>query len=277
MTTEIEKLQEIMRRLRDPQKGCPWDKEQNYRSIVRHTIEEAYEVADAIEREDYAALKDELGDLLFQVIYYCQFAAEENRFTLQGVIEDLCNKMIARHPHVFSALEIRDTEALNKHWEENKARKRVEKAKLSGKEPRLLDDVPITLPGLTRAVKLQKRAARVGFDWTKTSEILAKLQEEIRELEDEINNEHKEKDKGKARIEDELGDVLFVMANLARRLNIDPETALRSANQKFERRFGYIEKTLKSQKRNLEEANLEEMESLWQEAKDKEREIAKSA
>ncbi|MEL6359801.1 MAG: nucleoside triphosphate pyrophosphohydrolase [Pseudomonadota bacterium] len=257
----VQALLELMVALRTPGTGCPWDIEQTFATIAPYTIEEAYEVADAIERNDLAELKSELGDLLFQVVFHAQMATELGAFDFNDVAFAIYEKMKLRHPHVFGSANERSAEQQTVSWEEQKAAERKAKGHQS-----LLDDVPLSLPALLRAVKLQKRAARVGFDWKTAPEILAKLSEETAELVEA--NETGDPNK----IEDEFGDLLFVMANLARHLRIDPEAALRRANAKFNRRFRHIEKTMGADGRSLAEASLEEMEARWQEAKKLERE-----
>lgn len=265
-TRNIDRLLTIMARLRDPNGGCPWDLVQTYATIAPHTIEEAYEVADAIEKGDMDELREELGDLLFQVVYYAQFAREEERFDFEDVAGTIADKMISRHPHVFGADEVRDSAQQTSKWEDHKAAERAAKAERRGEAPSALDGVITALPALTRAVKLQKRAARVGFDWTDPADILDKVVEEVDELRHEMAN-------GRAadRLRDELGDVLFALVNLARRLDIDPETALRGTNAKFERRFRHIEGALAADGRKPEDSDLDEMESLWCAAKEAEK------
>jgi ATP diphosphatase len=262
--TPMERLIEIMRRLRDPQRGCPWDLQQNFRSIAPYTVEEAYEVADAIEHGDPMQLKNELGDLLFQVVFHAQMAREAGAFDFDAVAEAIVDKLVRRHPHVFGEADIASAEAQTRSWEAIKAEERRRKA---GAGPvSALDGVGLGMPGLTRAIKLQKRAARVGFDWGDTGPVFDKLDEEIRELRHEV-----EQAAGHDRMEDELGDLLFVAANLARHLRIDPEAALRRTNAKFERRFRYIERALAAQGRALDDATLDEMDALWDAAKREER------
>jgi MazG family protein len=257
----IDDLLAIMRRLRDPNGGCPWDLEQTFATIAPYTIEEAYEVAGAIEDENWPALKDELGDFLFQVVFHAQMAAEKNLFDFDDVVGAIVEKMIRRHPHVFAEKAgIDSAEAQTIAWEEHKKKERAEKAL------GLLDDVPRALPALLRAVKLQKRAASVGFDWDSAPKVVEKIAEEAREIVEAQTN-----GADAAKLEDELGDLLFAVANLARHLKIDPETALRSTNAKFIRRFGYIEKTLAARGVKLGDATLDEMEALWQDAKKGER------
>ncbi|WP_425039134.1 nucleoside triphosphate pyrophosphohydrolase [Primorskyibacter sp. S187A] len=255
------RLREIMRRLRDPETGCPWDVEQTFASIAPYTIEEAYEVADAIERQAWDELKGELGDLLFQSVFHAQMAEDAGLFTFEDVANTMSDKMVARHPHVFGD-ESRDKSAdqQSADWEAIKAAERAAKSRTGA-----LDDVAVGLPALLRASKLQKRAARVGFDWPETSQVLDKLLEEAREL-----TEARDK-LSQNEIEDEMGDLLFVMANLARHLGVDPEAALRRTNAKFTRRFTQIEAALAKTGRRPEDSTLEEMDALWEAAKATER------
>ncbi|CAA7617486.1 nucleoside triphosphate pyrophosphohydrolase [Candidatus Terasakiella magnetica] len=259
----IDRLLEIMARLRAPEGGCAWDREQTFATIAPYTIEEAYEVADAIEHDDKAALKDELGDLLFQVVFYAQMSREEGGFDFDAIAAAIADKMVRRHPHVFGEASARTAGQQVEAWEDTKAQERAERAKggLS-----ILDGVARTLPPMTRALKLQRRAARVGFDWDKAVTILDKLAEESREIAHEIEIEAPHD-----RLEDEMGDILFVCVNLARKLDIDPERALRRANGKFERRFRHIETELAAEGRAPQTATLDEMEALWQAAKGLER------
>ncbi len=258
-------LIKIMKKLRDPENGCPWDVEQTFETILPYTLEEAYEVAEAIDQGDMAELKTELGDLLFQVIFHSQMAEEQKAFTINDVIHEISEKMVVRHPHVFGNKHIKDAEAQTIAWEEQKTRERQAKADKLGRKPSILDDVPSALPALLRASKLQKRAAKVGFDWPEISQVVDKMQEELGELSEAIAA--KQGQDKQAHIEEELGDMLFVCANLARHLDINPEEALRKANQKFIRRFQYIENSCHAQKRSMDECTLEEMEELWIEAK----------
>jgi MazG family protein len=261
MSSRIDDLLAIMRTLRDPDGGCPWDREQTFATIAPYTIEEAYEVAGAIEDENWPALKDELGDFLFQVVFHAQMAEERGLFDFGDVVGAIVEKMIRRHPHVFeSKAGVDSAEAQTVAWEEHKKKERAEKAQ------GLLDDVPRALPALLRAVKLQKRAASVGFDWDSAPKVVEKIAEEAREI-----VEAQAAGADAAKLEDEVGDLLFAVANLARHLKIDPETALRSTNAKFIRRFGYIEKTLSARGVKLDDATLDEMEALWQDAKKTER------
>ncbi len=257
----IPRLREIMRRLRDPDTGCPWDIEQNYESIAPYTIEEAYEVADAITRRDWHDLEGELGDLLLQVIYHTAMGEEDGHFDFDSVTRAISNKMVSRHPHVFGN-ESRDKtpEQQTADWEALKAKERGKRA-----QTRTLDGVASGLPALTRAIKLQNRAARVGFDWPDTTNVLDKIVEEAAELV-EARNELTQDE-----IVDEFGDLMFVMANLARHLSIDPEAALRSANSKFTRRFNGVEDALKSLGRTPTQSNLQEMDALWDAEKIKEK------
>lgn len=259
---QIETLLAIMARLRDPRTGCPWDLEQDFASIAPYTIEEAYEVAGAIEAKDWAALKDELGDLLFQAVFHARLAEERGLFAFPDVVAAICAKMIRRHPHVFAGRDdIDSAQAQTKAWEQHKAAERAAKPAAG-----LLGDVPVALPALLRAVKLQKRAASVGFDWNNAYSVLDKLREEAEEIvqAQETGASHDD-------LTGEIGDLLFVVANLARHLKVDPEEALRRTNAKFIRRFGLIEETLRQQGRSLDEASLEEMEAIWQQAKAAER------
>ena len=251
------RLQEIMRALRDPQSGCPWDIEQNFKSIAPYTVEEAYEVADAIERENWDDLKTELGDLLLQTVYHTQMAEEENLFNFSDVVNQISEKMIKRHPHVFGGTELKKTsDQQTQDWEAIKAAERAEKNQTG-----ILDDVALNLPALVRSLKLQKRAARVGFDWPAISQVLKKIDEETKELVEAKEFETQE------RINEEFGDLIFALVNLGRHLKVDPEEALKKANKKFVTRFKFIEDEIKSQGRNLEATSLEEMEQLWQSAK----------
>jgi nucleoside triphosphate diphosphatase len=262
----IDDLLGVMVRLRDPVAGCPWDVKQTFSTIAPYTIEEAYEVADAITRGDLDALKDELGDLLLQVVYHAQMASEQKRFEFADVADAITRKMVRRHPHVFADQKLRD-EFLNADlWERIKAEEKAERG-TSANSSRL-DDVPVTLPALTRAVKLQKRAAEVGFDWPSLAPVLAKAEEEIAELKAAIDASPPDASKPPAKkIGEEFGDLLFVMANIARHLGVDPEAALRDANAKFTRRFKSIEAALAAEGRKPEDSTLEEMDRLWDDAK----------
>lgn len=270
----------IMAALRTPGSGCPWDLEQSFETIAPYTIEEAYEVADAIERGNRADLKEELGDLLLQVVYHARMAEEEGAFDFDDVARGVTEKMIRRHPHVFGDEKARSAQLAKGWWENIKAEERAAKqADGNGAAPEptlLLADVPVGLPGLTRAVKLQAKAARVGFDWPSLAPVFSKMREELVELEEiavpaDPRGSSPPDGPVDPRIVDEFGDVLFVMANVARHLGIDPETALRTANAKFVRRFAYIERRLTEQGKTPAAATLEEMDDLWIEAKTKER------
>lgn len=253
----IPRLVEIMARLRAPDGGCPWDLEQTFATIAPYTIEEAYEVADAIEHRDWQGLKGELGDLLFQAVYHARLAEEAGHFDFADVSRAISAKMIARHPHVFGAADPdRSAADQTREWERMKATERATRA-----ETGTLAGVAVGLPGLTRAVKLQNRAARVGFDWPSTDEVIAKLAEEAAELAEAHHG------KGPDAVFEEMGDLLFVVANLARHLKIDPEAALRAANSKFMRRFAHIEARLADQGLRPEDSTLEAMDALWDEAK----------
>lgn len=271
----ISDLLEVMARLRDPERGCPWDLQQSFATIAPHTLEECYELVDAIERGDFPQIRDELGDVLFQVIFYAQLGREQGRFEFADVVHNIVEKLLRRHPHVFpsgklyeASGELREDDVrrdigvdqVGANWERIKQQERADKNQTS-----VLDDVPAALPALSRALKLQKRAARVGFDWDSWRDVLVKMDEEKAELQAAIaenNPEH---------IADEMGDLLFCCVNLARFLDVDPETALRASNRKFEQRFGYIERSLAAQGRALEQTSLAEMEALWNEAKQYER------
>jgi tetrapyrrole methylase family protein/MazG family protein/ATP diphosphatase len=255
-------LLDIMRRLRDPQTGCAWDLEQTFTTIAPYTVEEAYEVADAIANGTMEDLADELGDLLFQVVFHAQMAKEAGAFDFKTVADAITAKMVRRHPHIFGDAETRSSSEQTEAWEQIKA---LERAGRKTPEPSVLDGIPIGLPALTRALKLSRRAARVGFVWPSMTEVLAKLREEIAEFEVEVAAGNMEKARR------ELGDILFVCANIARELEVDPEACLRETNDKFVRRFGYVERTLKAAGSSPEQSDLAEMDRLWDEAKAAER------
>ena len=265
---QLTDLLDLMARLRDPQYGCPWDLKQSYASIVPHTLEEAYEVADAIERGAFDELPGELGDLLFQVVYYSQLAREEGRFDFAAVVDGITRKLVRRHPHVFpdgdlygSLDQPRLSEAeVKQRWEAIKAEERAERA-AAPEQLSLLDDVPSVLPALSRAKKLQGRAARVGFDWPDALPVLDKVREELDEVLEAISDNDPEA------VAEEIGDLLFSATNLARHLKVDPEAALRAANGKFERRFRFIEQALREAGRPIENCTLDELDALWGEAK----------
>jgi ATP diphosphatase len=254
-----------MAKLRDPDGGCPWDLEQSFRTIVRHTIEEAYEVADAIEQDDMEGLKSELGDLLFQTVFYAQMAREAGTFAMADVIEALNAKMVKRHPHVFGAEAIADAAEQTHAWERQKAEERAAAAAAKGQKPSALDGVTSGLPALTRAEKLQNRAARVGFDWPEPAQVLDKIAEETAEIRMAL-----EQKMPKDCVAAEIGDLLFAVVNLARHLEIDSETALRAANRKFERRFRKVEQLLAAQGKEPAGSTLDEMEAAWTKAKSEE-------
>jgi len=273
-SSEISRLVEIMAALRTPETGCPWDLEQNFATIAPYTVEEAYEVADAIERNDMDDLRLELGDLLLQSVYHARLAEEAGAFDFGDVVEGITTKMIRRHPHVFgtedvSAAEYSARGMAEGTWERIKSEEKAEAvirreasglpAKTGGQS--LLDEVPSALPGLTAAVKLQKKASKVGFDWNDIRAVMVKIREELAEFEEELNAEDDDK------IEAEFGDLMFALANLARHLKVDPEKALRRTNRKFRDRFAYIERGLKEKGSSTAQADLDEMEALWQEAK----------
>ena len=265
MTENLTRLLEIMAQLRDPDTGCPWDIAQSFATIAPYTIEEAYEVADAIEQNDIPGLKDELGDLLFQVVFHARMAEENGSFDFNDVAAAVSDKMVRRHPHIFGDEAERTSDEQRISWEAQKAVERQSKAAANGRASGILDDVPRALPALTRSEKLGKRAARVGFEWPNIDGPLDKLDEEIVELRHEINI-----DANPERIADEIGDVLFSVVNLARHLGVDPEAALRHGNAKFERRFRHVESGLAADGRDMSDASLDEMEIWWRDAKKKE-------
>ncbi len=256
---DLQRLLAIMARLRDPKSGCPWDVAQNFRTIAPYTIEEAYEVAEAIEAEDVPALKDELGDLLLQVVFHARMAEEDGRFAFNDVAKAIADKMVRRHPHVFAEAEIESAAAQTIAWEEQKAAERQAKGASSA-----LDGVGPGLPALTRAAKLQRRAARIGFDWPDLEPIFDKMTEETEELRAAMSE-------GAGRIEEEIGDLLFTVVNIARYLDIDPEQALRGTCRKFERRFRRVETLLAEDGKAPGAARLDEMEAKWERAKAEER------
>lgn len=274
--SNINRLLDIMSRLRDPQRGCPWDLQQNFKTIAPYTVEEAYEVADAIERDDRSSLRDELGDLLFQVVFHAQMAKEQGAFDFDAVANAICDKMERRHPHVFGDASIADAEAQTVAWEEQKRRERAQKR--AGEQASVLDDVPVALPSLTRANKLGKRAAQVGFEWSDVHGAIEKLDEEIAEFKAEVRSNAclqadttTEGQRQHERLAAELGDVLFCVVNVCRYLKIDPELALKRTNASFERRFRYVERGLAKQGKTPQEATLAEMDKLWDEGKAHER------
>jgi MazG family protein len=250
-----------MARLRDPERGCPWDLQQTFASIVPHTLEEAYEVADAIAGGDPSEIRDELGDLLFQVVFYAQIALEDpaHGYGFDAIADCTAQKMIDRHPHIFGDVTVVDAVTMTTMWERDKTAVRAAKAQAAGRIASVFDGLPLALPALTRALKLQQRAARVRFDWTSLEPVLAKVWEELDELSHEIQRDASNDD----RLEDELGDVLFAVSNLARHLNIDPEAALRRTNDKFMRRFRAIETMYHGRGEAIEEASLDALEAAW--------------
>ena len=264
---QLTRLLDIMSRLRDPDGGCPWDLKQDYKSLVPYTLEEAYEVAEAIELGDMDEVKKELGDLLFQVVFYAQLAKEEGLFDFDDIAGAIADKMVSRHPHVFSDHQYENEAAFLKAWEEQKEveKKQARQEKSEEVEPTvsLMDGISKILPAMTRAVKIQKKATQVGFDWGSAEEVLPKISEEINELSIELN----ETEPSMERIEEELGDVLFTCVNLARKLKIDPEKALRLSNHKFSQRFRKMENYYQSDRQQMEQASLEQLEQVWQSVK----------
>jgi nucleoside triphosphate diphosphatase len=265
----IDRLLEIMAALRDPKTGCAWDVAQTYETIAPYTIEEAYEVAEAIERRDLPDLRDELGDLLLQVVFHARMAQEEGAFDFGGVVEAITAKLIRRHPHVFGDSRDLAPAEIKRIWNDIKAGEKAERRASRGEEANrttgLLDEVPVAIPALARAEKLTRQAATVGFDWPETKQVIAKIREELAEVEEAIENGKK------SEVEDEIGDVLFSVANLARHCDVDAEAALRGANTKFLRRFRAIEKSLAQAGRDINACSLDDLEALWVEAKHAER------
>jgi nucleoside triphosphate diphosphatase len=270
-TRDIGRLLEIMRRLRDPERGCPWDVQQDFASIAPYTIEEAYEVADAIGRNDMADLRDELGDLLLQVVFHARMAEEAGHFDFGDVVAAICDKMTRRHPHVFGAATVEDAAAQTRAWEEHK---RAERAAGGGDDDSALAGIPRGLPEWQRALKLQRRAATVGFDWPSIAPVIDKLHEEIDEVRAELAALDGDEDETtvRARLQDEIGDLLFVVANVARHARVDPGSALRGANAKFERRFRRMEVLARADGGGLDGLDLEQQDAYWNRAKAEERE-----
>ena len=261
---EIDKLLEVMERLRNPETGCPWDQQQTFATIIPHTLEEAYEVADAIERNNLTELKSELGDLLFQIVFYAQIAKEQGEFDFNDVAETITSKMKNRHPHVFGDVKVNSVEEQTRLWEKLK---QAEKSNTSSnQQTSILDDIPVNLPALSRASKLHKKASLVGFDWDNISGVMSKLHEEIAEIQHEIDNGSKQD-----RMLDEIGDLLFVTTILSRHAKVDPEQALRHANNKFIRRFNGIEQKLRQENIDINNASLKKMDALWDQVKLEER------
>mgnify|MGYP001232590503 FL=1 len=256
LNEQLNILIKTFKELRNPESGCPWDREQTFKSIASCSIEEAYEVADAIEREDFDSLKSELGDLLFQVIFHAEMASEKEIFDLEDVIFELNDKLTRRHPHVFEDGSVSSAQDSLKIWEDIKAQERKEK-----KQDSLMDDVPVNLPSLSRAKKLQKRAARVGFDWQNSDRVFDKIDEEILELKNEKATENKE------RISEEIGDIFFTLVNLTRHYDLDPEDIIRKANLKFEMRFRKMEQLAEQMNERLDDMTLEQLEIMWQKVK----------
>ena len=263
MTHSLDHLLTIMAQLRDPEHGCPWDCAQDFTTIAPYTIEEAYEVADAIARGDMAALKDELGDLLFQVVFHSRMAEEAGLFAFADVAAAIADKMLRRHPHVFGTVKISSVTAQSEAWEAHKAAERQARTRQAEEKESVLDGVALALPALLRSIKIQARAARIGFDWPNATEVFVKIDEEIAELRAELA-----RSADQALLEDELGDILFAVANLARKLEIDPEAALRRATAKFERRFRRVEALVDERAAGTD---LDVLEALWQEVKRQER------
>lgn len=259
-THSMQDLLALMQQLRDPEHGCPWDKKQTLQSLTAYTIEEAYEVVDSIEQNDLAGLKSELGDLLFQVVFYAQLAQEQGLFNFQDVVSTISEKLVRRHPHVFADKTFADTAAVNANWEAEKAKERQEK---DAQATSVLDDIPQNLPALMRANKIQKRCASVGFDWKELPPVIDKIHEELDEVMAEINRA----DYDKAALGEELGDLLFANVNLVRHLGFEPEKILRAGNNKFERRFREVEHIILSQGRTLKACSLDELEAVWQQVK----------
>ncbi len=262
MSEALNRLIDVMAKLRSPEGGCAWDLKQDFRSLAPYILEESYEVVEAIENTDMKGLKEELGDVLLQVVFHAQLAREQNLFDFDQIANYVADKMIERHPHVFGDRDAATANDVLRNWETDKAAKRAAQAEAEKRRPSALDNVNTALPAASRALKFQQRAATVGFDWTEAKDIIAKIREETDELEVEILS-----GASKDAMEDELGDVMFILINLARHLDIEPETALRRANRKFERRFRGIEDRLAAQGRGVAEASLDEMEKLWNDVK----------
>lgn len=258
----IDKLLDVMSSLRDPETGCPWDRQQDFTSLIPFTIEETYEVADAIERQDFDDLKTELGDLLFQVVFYSQLAREQQLFDFSDVAEAISEKLIRRHPHVFADSQVKDAEDQSVQWEKFKQVERHKKASEKGEQAGVLDNVSRTLPAMMRAEKLQRRAARVGFDWPDIQGVFDKVSEELEELKQELIASGSQQ-----RISEEVGDLLFSCINLARHAGVDAELSLRHANQKFETRFRGVERVLANKGKEVADAALDELENAWQQVK----------
>ena len=263
----VQQLLQIMKSLRDPDTGCPWDREQDFHSLIPYTIEEAYEVADAIERNELNDIKEELGDLLFQIVFYSQLAEEQNAFSFNEVAQVICEKLVRRHPHVFAEAQISDVAAQSKVWENLKQEERLQKSVKSSAALSHLDNVSRTLPSLMRAEKLQKRAARTGFDWPDIKGVMDKVYEELEEVQVELSVAEPEV----SRLEDEIGDLFFSCVNLSRHAGVDAEVCLRKANLKFEQRFRQLEALCQSKQQALDTLSGTELEKLWQEVKKQEK------
>lgn len=259
MSKNFDELIAVMAKLRSPE-GCPWDREQDYKSLAPYILEESYEAFDAIQSGDIAHIREELGDVLLQVVFHSQIAFELGDFTIDDVAGEVANKLILRHPHVFGDEKLETAGDVLANWDNLKAGERKASGKIEKEKASILDDVPVTFPALLEGQKLTKKAAKVKFDWIDTDQIFDKITEETSELKEAI--------KANSNIEEEIGDLLFVVMNLARKLDVDAETALKKTNRKFRQRFGFIEKSLKEKGKTLEESNLEEMDSLWNKAKE---------
>lgn len=254
----IEKLRWIMSELRDPETGCPWDLKQTFASIIPHTIEEAYEVADAIEQEDFTELEKELGDLLFQVVFYSQLGAEEKRFDFDSVVSAICEKLIRRHPHVFASSDFQSDAEIKANWENEKVKERQQKN--NDDNLSILADIPRNLPALSQAAKIQKRCAHVGFDWDNIDDVFAKVEDEVLEVKAELHH-------NESALAEELGDLMFAVVNLCRHAKQDPEVLLRQANQKFSKRFNGVEAQVNHSDKSFQQHSLDELEAYWQQVK----------
>jgi len=263
----LQQLLNIMQSLRDPETGCPWDRKQTFASVVPHTLEEVYELADAIEMQDFSDLKGELGDLLFQIVFYAQIAKEQGLFEFSDILETLNEKLVRRHPHVFAEKHFADEAAVHANWEVEKQKERVQKSQQMQQQESILDNIPLALPALNRAYKIQKRCANVGFDWAELEPVVAKVHEEIDEVLVEVKRTDLSDAQKQARIEDELGDLLFANVNLVRHLNANPETVLRQANKKFEKRFRLVEEAVLKKGKQMDQCSLTELDAIWDDVK----------
>ncbi len=259
---QMQRLLKVMAALRDPERGCPWDKQQTFATILPYTIEEVYEVAEAIDHKDMSALREELGDLLFQIVFYAQLAKEAGEFEFSDITAGISEKLEQRHPHVFGEADIATAEAQTQAWEQHKERERHAKAAEQQRSASVLDNVPVALPGLMRAMKLQRRAARLGFDWHDIEPVLEKIEEELAEVREVLAEGG---DKG--RLMHEVGDLIFACVNLARHAEVEPEVAMRGVNARFESRFRRVEELARQQNQRLDQMSLEEMDKLWDQAK----------